>query len=132
MAHQKAMKEFLDLTYDDAMMDRWIPDEDWVQQMRLNRESDCSIMNLNKGLEKQCVFENNNAILQGTTGILITTMASGDFVTRAEFLNFLTNSWNLSYLMSNDSIRVFGWGGNAPWKASPLDFGHGADRCDEL
>ena len=64
--YQNAVKEFLDLTSDDAMLDWWIPDKDWVQQMQLNCKSDCSVANLNIGLAKQCVFENNNAILQGT------------------------------------------------------------------
>ena len=60
-------------------------------------------------------------------------MASGDLVIRDKFWMFCIDSWNLSYLMSIDSIRVFGLGKNAPWKASSLDFGHdGADRCDEF
>jgi hypothetical protein len=65
--YQKAVKAFLDLTCDDAMMDRWIPDEDWVRHMRLNCEYDCSVSNLNNGIAKQCVWQNNHAILQGTT-----------------------------------------------------------------
>ena len=35
-SHQKVMKAFLDAACDDVMLDRWIPDEDWVRQMRLN------------------------------------------------------------------------------------------------
>ena len=70
--YQKAIQAFVDLTCDDAtMMDRWIPDEDWVRQMRLNSECDCSVRNLNRGLSDQCMWQNNHAILQGTTGIVI-------------------------------------------------------------
>ena len=66
-SHQKAVKAFLDAACDDSMLDRWIPDEDWVRQMRIDCESDCSVVNLNSGLSKQCVWQNNHAILQGTT-----------------------------------------------------------------
>ena len=55
------------------------------------------------------------------------TTASGDFVIR-----FCIDSWNLSFLTTILPIHVFGFGKNAPWKASFLDFGHCADRCDEF
>ena len=34
--------------------------------------------------------------------------------------------------MSIDLIHVFGLGKKVPWKASLLDFGHGAHRCDKF
>jgi hypothetical protein len=58
------------------MLDRWIPDEDWVRQMRIDCESDCSVVNLNSGLSKQCVWQNNHAILQGTTKFSLTRRKS--------------------------------------------------------
>mgnify|MGYP002809603439 CR=1 FL=1 len=54
--YQKAVKAFLDLTCDDAMMDRWIPDEDWVRQIwDIGKDNRSSITNLNTGLAKKCM-----------------------------------------------------------------------------
>ena len=66
-SRQKAVKAFLDVVYDHTMLDRWIPDEDWVHQIRENGESDCSIANFNTGMSQQCMWQNNNAILGGST-----------------------------------------------------------------
>jgi hypothetical protein len=60
----KAVKAFLDVL-DNTMLDRWIPDEDWVRQIRESGENDCSVRNLNSGLAKECAWQNNHAILQG-------------------------------------------------------------------
>jgi hypothetical protein len=67
-SRQNAVQAFLDLVFsDDAiMLDRWIPDEDWVRQIRENGK-DCSIVNLNRGMTAQCMWQNNRAILQGAT-----------------------------------------------------------------
>jgi hypothetical protein len=63
-----AVKAFLDAAVsDDMMLDRWIPDEDWVGHIQENDESDCSIVNLNTGLALQCVWQNDHATLQGWT-----------------------------------------------------------------
>jgi len=66
---QKAVNSFLDLISadDGSMLDRWIPDEDWVRQMRLNYENDCTILQLNSGLTRHCIWQNNHAILEGKT-----------------------------------------------------------------
>jgi hypothetical protein len=69
-SRQNAVKAFLDVVSchdDDIMLDRWIPDEDWVRTIRENGERDCSILNLNKGLSAQCFWQNNHATIQGTT-----------------------------------------------------------------
>jgi hypothetical protein len=50
---------------DNTMLDRWIPDKDWVHQIRESDENDCSLRNLNSGLAKECAWQNNHAILQG-------------------------------------------------------------------
>jgi hypothetical protein len=69
-AHQESgleaesRKEFL-AVYDDTMLDRWIPDEDWIHQIQDNGNSDCSISNLNMGMSRQCLWQNNCATLQG-------------------------------------------------------------------
>ena len=49
------------------MLDRWIPDEDWLRQIRDKGGSDCTISHLNMGMSKQCLWQNNHAILQGMT-----------------------------------------------------------------
>jgi hypothetical protein len=50
-SRQMAVKAFLDAAVsDDMMLDRWIPDEDWVRHIRENGETDCSIVNLNTSL----------------------------------------------------------------------------------
>jgi hypothetical protein len=61
---QKAVKAFL-AVLDDKMLDRWIPDKDWVRQIRESGENYCSVRNLNSGLAKECAWQNNHAILQG-------------------------------------------------------------------
>jgi hypothetical protein len=61
---QKAVKVFLAIL-DDTMLDQWIPDEDWVRQIQESGKNDCSISNLNSALAKECVWQNNHAILQG-------------------------------------------------------------------
>jgi hypothetical protein len=65
-SRQKAVTAFLAVC-DDTMMDRWIPDEDWVRQIRDNDKVDCSIVNLNTGLSAQCMWQSNHATLQGRT-----------------------------------------------------------------
>jgi hypothetical protein len=59
---QKAVKAFL-AVFDDTMLDRWIPNEDWVIQE--NGKNGCSIRSLNSALTKVCVWQDNHAILQG-------------------------------------------------------------------
>jgi hypothetical protein len=59
---QKAVKAFLSVS-DDTMLDRWIPDEDWVRQIRENGKNGCFIRNLNSALAKECTWQNNHAIL---------------------------------------------------------------------
>jgi hypothetical protein len=49
------------------MLDRWIPDEDWVRHIQENSETDRSIVNLNTGLALHCVWQNDHATLQGRT-----------------------------------------------------------------
>jgi hypothetical protein len=61
---QKAVKALL-AVLDDTMLDRWIPDEDWVHQTQESGENDCFVRNLNSGLAKECAWQNNHAILQG-------------------------------------------------------------------
>jgi hypothetical protein len=70
-SRQKAVKAFLDaVSIDPTMMDRWIPDEDWVRQIRENGLSDCSVVNFNTGMSQQCLWQNDHAILKGRTIIL--------------------------------------------------------------
>jgi hypothetical protein len=66
---QTAVKAFLEAVRDDddAMLDRWIPDEDWVRQIRNNSGRDCTVPNFNKGLSAVCIWQKNHAILEGTT-----------------------------------------------------------------
>jgi hypothetical protein len=52
---------------DDTMHDRWIPDEDWVCQIQDTGNDDCTTNNLNHGLSQQCLWQNDRAILEGTT-----------------------------------------------------------------
>jgi hypothetical protein len=68
-SRQNAVKAFLDVVScdDSTMLDRWIPDEDWVRQIRENGERDCSIANLNRGMSAQCCWQNNHVTLQGET-----------------------------------------------------------------
>jgi hypothetical protein len=61
---QKAVKAFL-AVFDDMVLDRWIPDKDWVCQIGEDGKNDCSIKSLNSALAKECVWQNNHAILQG-------------------------------------------------------------------
>jgi hypothetical protein len=63
-SRQKAVEAFVAVC-NDAMLDRWIPDEDWVRQIRFNGCSECSVTNLNMGMSKQCAWQNNHATLQG-------------------------------------------------------------------
>jgi hypothetical protein len=56
------VKAFLDAVCDPTMMDRWIPDEDWVHQIPENGKNDCSIVNFNTGMSQQCLWQNNNGI----------------------------------------------------------------------
>jgi hypothetical protein len=65
-SRQKAVDAF-SAVCDDSMLDRWIPDEDWVWHIRDNGEIDCTITNLNMGMSRQCVWQNNQANLQGRT-----------------------------------------------------------------
>jgi hypothetical protein len=63
-----AVQAFLAVCDDTIMLDRWIPDEDWVRQIQESGEDDrCSITNLNTGLAKNCLWQNNHAILHGRT-----------------------------------------------------------------
>ncbi len=49
-----AVQAFLSVCDDTVMLDWWIPDEDWVRQIRESGEDDrCSITNLNTGLAKK-------------------------------------------------------------------------------
>jgi hypothetical protein len=63
-SRKKAVNAFFAVC-DDAMLDRWIPDEDWVRQIRDNGDSDCSISNLNMGMSRQCLWQNDRATLEG-------------------------------------------------------------------
>jgi hypothetical protein len=65
-SRQKAVIAFLSVCA-DPMLDQWIPDEDWVRQIRYNGDCDCTVSNLNMGMSKQCLWQNNCAILQGMT-----------------------------------------------------------------
>ena len=63
-----AVQAFLSVCDDTIMLARWIPDEDWVRQIRESGEDDrCSITNLNTGLATNCSWQNNHAILHGRT-----------------------------------------------------------------
>jgi hypothetical protein len=63
-----AAQAFLSVCDDTIMLDGWIPDEDWVRQIREGGEDDgCSISNLKTGLAKNCLWQNNHAILHGRT-----------------------------------------------------------------
>ncbi len=66
-SRQKAVKAFLAVCDDTMMLDRWIPDEDWIRQIRDKGGSDCSISHLNMGMSKQCMWQNNCATLLGKT-----------------------------------------------------------------
>jgi hypothetical protein len=63
-----AVQAFLPVCDNTIMLDRWIPDKDWVRQIRESGEDGrCSITNLNTGLAKNCSWQNNHAILHGRT-----------------------------------------------------------------
>jgi hypothetical protein len=63
-----AAQAFLSVCEDTIMLDGWIPDEDWVRQIREGGEDNgCSISNLKTGLAKNCSWQNNHAILHGRT-----------------------------------------------------------------
>jgi hypothetical protein len=61
---QKAVKASL-AVLDDRMLDPWIPDEDWDHQIRESGKNNCFLRNLNSALAKECVWQNNHAILRG-------------------------------------------------------------------
>jgi hypothetical protein len=63
---QKAVEAFLAVC-NDSMLDQWIPDEDWVRQIRDNDENECSFTNLNMGMSTQCAWLNDRATLKGRT-----------------------------------------------------------------
>jgi hypothetical protein len=66
---KNAVNAFLEVIScdDGVVMDRWIPDEDWVRQIRDNGERYCSVLYLNKGLNSQCMWQNNRGTLGNTT-----------------------------------------------------------------
>ncbi len=67
-SRQAAVKAFLLVCDNTIILDQWIPDEDWVRQIRESGEDvHCSVTNLNAGLAKQCLWQNNHAILHGRT-----------------------------------------------------------------
>jgi hypothetical protein len=67
-SRQAAVKLFLSVSDNTIMLDRWIPDEDWVRQIRESGEDErCSVTNLNTGLAKQCSWQNNHAIIHRRT-----------------------------------------------------------------
>jgi hypothetical protein len=64
-SRQAAVKAFLLVCDDTTMLDRWIPD---FRQIRESGEYDrCFVTNLNTGLAKQCLWQNNHAIIHGRT-----------------------------------------------------------------
>jgi hypothetical protein len=65
-SRQKSMKAFL-AACDDMIHDQWIPNEDWVHQIRDTGNDDCTNNNLNHDLSQQCLWQNDHAILEGTT-----------------------------------------------------------------
>jgi hypothetical protein len=66
-SRQKAVIAFLSVCA-NPMLDRWIPDEDWVRQIiRYYGDCDRSGLNLNMGMSKQCQWQKNCATLQGMT-----------------------------------------------------------------
>ncbi len=57
-SRQKAVDDFIAVCEDATMLDRWIPDEDWVRKIRVGKaDLRCLIANLNMGLSKQCGFK---------------------------------------------------------------------------
>jgi hypothetical protein len=66
-SRQKAVVAFFAICDNNTMLDRWIPDEDWVRQIRDNGENYCSVVNLNMGMSKHCLWQNNQATQQGRT-----------------------------------------------------------------
>jgi hypothetical protein len=63
-SQQKAVIACLSVC-EETMLNRWIPDEDWIRQIQDRGDSDCSISNLNMGMSMQCLWQNNRATLQG-------------------------------------------------------------------
>jgi hypothetical protein len=61
------MAAFFAICDNDTMLNRWIPDEDWVRQIQDNGENYCSVVNLNMGMSKHCLWQNNQATQQGRT-----------------------------------------------------------------
>ncbi len=61
-----AVKAFLAVCF-DTMLDQWIPNEDWVRQIRDNGDNVCTVPNLNMGMSAQCVWQKNHATLLGRT-----------------------------------------------------------------
>ena len=48
-SRQAAVNAFLAVCC-DTMLDKWIPDEDWIREIRESGENDCSVSNLNTGM----------------------------------------------------------------------------------
>jgi hypothetical protein len=65
-SRQKAVIAFLPVCA-DPMLDQWIPDDDLDRQICYNGDCDCTVLNLNMGMSKQRLWQNNCAILQGMT-----------------------------------------------------------------
>ncbi len=65
-SRQKAVEAF-SAVCDPSMLDRWIPDEDWIRHIRDSGFNDCSITDLNSGLSRQCAWQNHHASLHGRT-----------------------------------------------------------------
>jgi hypothetical protein len=65
-SRQKAVVAFLAVC-NDSMLDRWIPDKDWVRKIRDNGENKCSLTNLNMGMSTQCAWLKGRATLKGRT-----------------------------------------------------------------
>jgi hypothetical protein len=56
---QKAVKSFL-AVLDNTMLDRWIPDEDWVRQIRESDENDCPFRNAQREYQTQLTSMEEN------------------------------------------------------------------------
>jgi hypothetical protein len=65
MGSRQTVVDAFSAVCDDSMLDRWIPDKDWVRHIRDIGEIDCTITNLNMGMSRQCVWQNKQANLQG-------------------------------------------------------------------
>jgi hypothetical protein len=64
-SRQKAVAAFFAVCDDETMLDRWIPDEDWVRQIRDNGKIDCSVMNFNMEMSKHYMWQNNHSTQEG-------------------------------------------------------------------